>query len=895
MCRKKITHQWQNAYCQKVTDNIRRAHGQLTLFFGVAIIGLVTVIAIIVNVGLYVKAKINLQNAVDAAAWSGAAVQSRQLTNIAYMNWEMRNVYKEWMFKYYVLGHLSLPRTRKIADNLDDADETPSTHLKLTLKKFDSTTDSVSDLFNVPSICINFADTANICSITSVPGLPRWTQVGLPGLDETYTNFLNTIVENKAQDCSVRGNLNYLTALAWAYGTPKLLQSLVDKNIPIVGNETNVGAWPKAYELALRIRNLERIVNQPPAAGPICIGGENCTDYSAPQFQQQSGDETSPPLYERSQKALWAAFRNLGTAGSEIKRTFQLTELAPVPYAASPVSPSGALIPQQFLDKHYLDLQLLTVNLATFYTLFTSTTSAGNQVTGAVVGQAKCASIKAALPVPGYPIGFVKNPRVMTYYAVKGTAEFNGLFNPFNSEKGTRLIAAATAKPFGGRIGPRLFSIPDNGTAIKARSSITYPYLMGFSPQDYDVNKGTPIPVSEGGSSNFWFTDQERAIGGIPDPSQPIQFAIPNLIYIYDQPDTHTSSADELVDVFTTFPAGDGPNNNINRAGLYNKNQYKAFASNLDVATNSLNIGPEDVDRAVRNVRRPTNYEALNYLFPTKRSYPYPGLDSTELDSIAAVEEVNTGEPDNFTYRIYAPFFGEGLLYNNFEEIRTSMAQIIDSNESAVLQYLSSLKIVSDKILAESSDPDNALGLYNKAAAVIHDVGPLTCASMAGTFSSYFLDNVAGCDNGNGNVLDNLIEEWDDMLNNPDRDGELQKSNFLGRYSNPNAEEDKTHFFPYTAYFPPQVFGMDNNGNVKHPFLETNEVSFRNYYSTKFVPTNYFQIGDYSSFTTFSEGKNTIPTENSSGPIDINLINRLDFSTDPDLGDVGQPDLLIAH
>ena len=68
----------------------------------------VTLTALVINVGLFVKAKINLQNAVDAAAFSGAAVQARQLSSISYINWEMRNTYKEWMFKYYVLGNSGL-------------------------------------------------------------------------------------------------------------------------------------------------------------------------------------------------------------------------------------------------------------------------------------------------------------------------------------------------------------------------------------------------------------------------------------------------------------------------------------------------------------------------------------------------------------------------------------------------------------------------------------------------------------------------------------------------------------------------------------------------------------------------------------------------------------------
>src|SRR5690606_41327337 len=85
---------------------LRRRDGQLTIFLAIGLTIFMTMMAFIINVGLFVKAKINLQNATDAAAWSGAAVQSRQLSQIAYLNYEMHNVYKEWMCKYYDLGNL---------------------------------------------------------------------------------------------------------------------------------------------------------------------------------------------------------------------------------------------------------------------------------------------------------------------------------------------------------------------------------------------------------------------------------------------------------------------------------------------------------------------------------------------------------------------------------------------------------------------------------------------------------------------------------------------------------------------------------------------------------------------------------------------------------------------
>ena len=134
---------------------IKSNRGQLSIFMGVCLILIMGMLAFIINVGLFVKAKINLQNAVDAAAFSGAAVQSRQLTNMSYLNWEMRNTYKEWMFKYYILGQLSL--ASKDFQHNDPCSKPDSVNFYLASppKSVTGTSSHAGfDQFNLPSICI---------------------------------------------------------------------------------------------------------------------------------------------------------------------------------------------------------------------------------------------------------------------------------------------------------------------------------------------------------------------------------------------------------------------------------------------------------------------------------------------------------------------------------------------------------------------------------------------------------------------------------------------------------------------------------------------------------------------------------------------------------------------
>ena len=232
--------------------------GQISIFFSTTVVVMVTLIAFIINIGIFVKAKINLQNATDAAAYAGASVQARQLTNIAYMNWEMRNVFKEWMFKYYVLGGLNLP----------DVFGAPSgSFMSYTMQSYDRTSTTAEDLYNFPSVCIDFAETGGVgmCTRYLVPGLPRFESSNVLGMDETTNAFIDTIVAEKSQDCSRRSQLNFFTANTWAYNVQTNDGSVSNITAQAPQMASNfMGAFPKAFEIGLRIRALEAEVNFAP-------------------------------------------------------------------------------------------------------------------------------------------------------------------------------------------------------------------------------------------------------------------------------------------------------------------------------------------------------------------------------------------------------------------------------------------------------------------------------------------------------------------------------------------------------------------------------------------------------------------------------------------------------
>ncbi|MBF0205625.1 MAG: hypothetical protein HQK53_01915 [Oligoflexia bacterium] len=868
--------------------------GQLSIFFGMSLLVIVTCIAFVVNVGLFVKAKINLQNAIDAAAFAGAAVQARQLSTIAYLNWEMRNTFKEWMFKYYVLGTLSLgSKTQSPTGGTMD----------FTMKTDVLNTDNV-DQFNIPSVCIEFqgADVP-MCQIFVTPGLPRFGKLGYSTIDDTMSSIGNVLIEKKGHNCSKRSDINYSTAIHWTYGVPSKstageeAKELFKRASNIAIDRT--GAWIKAIELAFRIRNLEKIMNLTPgeATTPvtICMSGQNCVSINN-LFQR----DATVPLYERTVKAFLSGYRNLenngdipgyksGTNHSDLKASFRMTEIIPNAFDASSGGlPTLSTLPIDYSkvkSKYYVDLHLHSINFAIMYTIFSSTTGVLKlQNTGDLQSDASCAATKAAIPVPGYPFGFVKNPDILTYYALKGEAEYTGLFNPF-SGNGITLTAYAAAKPFGGRIGPMIFmsgKFQNDGSnrSVFARKDIrrSYSYL-GYlldtrtnddvrcsNPKKYIPGCPLPQPGDQSGVSNFWITNQNantHAVGGVPQGSQ-VVYGVPNMIYAFLN---HLSMQIPGTDK-SLFEVADG--NKQTRAGLYDTVQFRAFRSHY--SGNSINA-------AIASARAPTGYEAMNYLIPTfhSRTDSSPHPPDTPDFVVDIGRDNATGE---VFFPIFAPLWGadERIAYYKQMEMGDAIAKYIFEAKASIQIYVDAIKEIANAIRASASakgasvpggpsTDDAGLSKDNYAAAANElypcGVGSTSCdvksvcSSIGGKFEYFFLGGVRepAADTKCPGIpsLGSLIQKhWNDQLQNTANSpaGTDFTNYYTMAYHPPLAtlpggvdweNMDGTTGVSerlMTAYLPGGIYGADEKtGMFPHPYdfsLETN--AKRNYYSTKLIP-----------------------------------------------------------
>lgn len=852
---------------------LARQNGQISIFFSASLVVLITIVAFVINIGLFVKAKINLQNATDAAAFSGAAVQARQLSTIAYLNWEMRNIYKEWMFKYYVVGNLNV----EDVENPGAAPDAMSFRLRSTtntLEPVGSPRRVNVDPYNFPSVCIHLAGSeTNLCKRYSVPGLPEFGSSNLPGAEEASRAFINTLIGTKILDCVDQTRLNMLVNLTWAYNVLAIDgdETIVEQGPQILADR--LGAWPKAVEVAMRIRNLELAVNRRPETGGVCSSRNNSGKVTCGKEISQVGQERLLGN-ERIIKAFFSGYRNLGNdIENEMKESFTLTEIPPrEAELGSERSASYLLVPAsrvQNYKKQYLDLHLMMVNYATFYNAFVPSASRA----GSTPISGACDVSKVAMPVPGYPLGYYKNPDVLTYYAVRGEAEFVGMFNPF-SDGAVKLTAFSAAKPFGGRIGPMLFFQPPNAEFYQGRTdpvkkrSVPYiasldfvgtnniqtqtPLALGqFAP-------GTPLPINFQ-DDFFWLRLPTSPLGGYI-AGDDVQFGIPNLVYDFQTPFTNTGYTNATDDINMIRTANREQDDKA--IGLFSKFQFQQFKG--------PNLGT-DVSQAVLNqeiqrIKAPTLYETANYLVPSPEVINRQlGLDSVGI--IPGPAAAGNGV-SNYTALFHAPLHSqeqEDVFWTNGEQVVSTVFEFLRAQRSGIEKYKRNMIQAAIEINSQGLNlAPEAVGArqgFTRAANGVADINfagglnqPIgSCASLAGVFLNFYygdrdldpsmVTNKDGCPQTLG---DNLKRYFSSSVSAAG----FSPSHYTMEYSyNPAMQRGPQSLF--TSYMPGTFTGIGADAVFQNPIPGVDgddETMRRNFYSTKFV-----QLGSLTSSGPWNE------------------------------------------
>lgn len=833
---------------------LRNQSGQLTIFLAIGLTLFLTMMAFIINVGLFVRAKINLQNATDAAAWSGAAVQARQLSQIAYLNYEIRNVYKEWMFKYYVLGNLG--HVLKMSSGI-----IPMGDFR-TVAPGNLNANANHDRYNIPSICVHAGEAPqDICLASFTPGLPRFETIDLPNITDESQQFIDAISSKKADDCSYRSSINFATALIWTYGTGG---NLMSSDLPALANG-RLGAWPAAFLLGVRMRTLEAMVNRPPIDQPICFGGAGCLPVQSIPNQYVANERPIKAFYALLRNYSGGKYKETDGALDETMSTLKMEELVPNTFDVTPQSLSGMLIPNESspwnpnpLSKRYLDLQAVPVNYAIFYTTM-SARSEPLTIDGVTLpSDSSCSTTKTAIPVPAYITGFQKNPKILTYYAVRSSVNFTGLFFPFSAP--LEISAVAAAKPFGGRIGPRLFTLDANSQVQPRRSDIakSAAYISGLKVTATGANilkPGVPIPTG----LDFWVADSTSVVGGVPGASATVpKYSIPNMIYNatdrgnadselsvhYSAGSTHT-----ILTEYTSAGMG-----KIEKFGLYDGDQFEMLLKNLtNVNPGSTSFNSDQLTRAVQHVRQPTIYDSLNYMIPVSRDFPNSNIKTNKngpIDFHLTPERID----------LYGPIIdtmNENSLYRNTDGLQTLVNDYITNNKESIEMFLENLKGVAIEIknsgtgvlydkaaevvypLSTGVQPNNSDAFKNQMITAFCSASPSRQVSVAARFSAFLQQKDEMC--ADAKPLAYLIKEYvDKQMTDTNGAFGVYHSDIwyagnptqLGDANDPELGARAV----MTAYRPGALSGATADGKIDNPLIGSAPYdNLRNYYSTKLI------------------------------------------------------------
>ena len=406
---------------------IENQRGQVAIFVAFVFQVLFVFFAMIVNVGLLVHHKINLQNSVDFAAYYGAMKQAETLNAIAHINYQIRQSYKLMMFRYRELGTagdlenhpwLSQQRTFRPGNEVESA---------LTYK---------------PSYCISYTpfdfmgNTETYCKNAGGVNIP------LPGrINLVSSNFLVSPI------------------LSFQNQVQQAFELATQKGIDACKRSSNIAYYSLArfvygykMDIATRKRTIIKLANDLSQANNDF---KDIDGLSVRDGVKMVLEKNLTPQNKEGLKATDFRFLNsmgggsCGAGGGEMSPPAWLQEVFVMPLylvmeADCPNMSENVRI--QFLPK------------------FINSGRPTDRPSQANYDPVYANSIDQLLPYVQEPssasalgalyrtsMGFEKNPWCMSYIAVEAETTPSLPFSPLGS---VRLKARAFAKPFGGRIGP---------------------------------------------------------------------------------------------------------------------------------------------------------------------------------------------------------------------------------------------------------------------------------------------------------------------------------------------------------------------------------------------------------------------------------------------------------
>lgn len=389
-------------------DNQR---GQMAVFVALIFPVLFVFFAMVVNIGIIVYHKINLQNAVDLAAYYAAERQAEILNAIAHENYQIRQAYKLLAWRYRVLGamgHVGIPQNPH--PSLDNDSAIAGEQDVPWLKSTESP----------PAVCVanrNWSETANddnLCKgaaslqIHTVPSVA----IDIFGINAPIIALFELSRSRIQKRCEIEGKANwfYTALIYYAFkmdvaNRKKVIRALADDLSKSSDDFSDLtGASVKVGAQTTLIKNLTR------------PNAESLGDVQF--FNSMARDKNSKG---------W---------------------LPDIPVQIAMIFDDSEVVNNGDNCK-YTEKQIQFADRAKMVGQFANNPSA-QQFAARIYDQLK-SEPQTTDPFHA-SIGVEKNPWYMAYVGIKATTQVQGIFSPLGNT--ITLEARAFAKPFGGRIGP---------------------------------------------------------------------------------------------------------------------------------------------------------------------------------------------------------------------------------------------------------------------------------------------------------------------------------------------------------------------------------------------------------------------------------------------------------
>lgn len=421
---------------------LRSERGQMALFIALIFQVLFVFFAMIINVGLIVHDKINLQNSVDLAAYYAAQRQAEMLNAIGHYNYQIRQAWKLLTFRYRVLGDLGFR-------------EHP---IQLPGENFDESA-AYQDTGRPANVCINhgfWGYQQNLCfnSQITIPAIPRMTIIN-PFLPTNFIaqNLIDQFRQQAAADCLGTSRLNFSILIQWLLGyRAQIAQSklAVKRYADILSQDSSNFVDIRGESVALGAQKTLR---------------DNLTRTNKAGFVDES-------------------FRVYNSLGQGDRKAW-LNEVLLVP---------------RFLYAHTTNNQGSGCT-GVAVPIDGATAVQGGPPNGIPPGIQSNPTIEFArresnaedfLYHASY--GFEKNPWMVAYVGVYAESEPRKPFLPFG--RPIKLTARAFAKPFGGRVGPWFYKGWPRGAQRSVGNAATQvdPLMpVSFDPASQEFSDGQNI------------------------------------------------------------------------------------------------------------------------------------------------------------------------------------------------------------------------------------------------------------------------------------------------------------------------------------------------------------------------------------------------------------------